>query len=307
MSLPLVTSHTSQLPAEIPVPELPSYESLEHTLDAWIEEDFIQWEEKLPRDDQSDYPYSHLSSADVQNMEVEVKIKVLDEFIEKTKTLYLHDFCIQSIPPVVALHHLKTLSLSSIPIETLPRELTELSHLENLKLDHLAIRHIPHWIADCTFLKRLMISHNPLSTLPPLPLSLRHLSIDSNQFCEFPQAILKIVKLKTLYFSQRGSISIPEDIDQLSDLEHLNLKENQLFELPHSIGNLRKLTHLFLSGNQLRSLPQSFSRLDRLTVLHVSHNPDLTDIPLPFWTRENFTLVYENTDLTSPYKRVRAE
>ena len=83
--------------------------------------------------------------------------------------------------------------------------------------------------------------------------ALTYLSLDGNDFAEFPPVLCSLHQLRRLYISgtRRPHLVLPDAFGQLTQLESLTLAENGLTSVPSAIGNLSSLTYLGLYDNML--------------------------------------------------------
>lgn len=107
--------------------------------------------------------------------------------------------------------------------------------------------------------------------------SLEVLNLGGNNLESLPDSMIKLQKLRVLFFAQNKFKSIPIILGKLYSLFMLSFKSNQIeyidheslspticwliltdnkiSQLPHSIGLLKGLRKLMLAGNELTSLP----------------------------------------------------
>lgn len=98
-------------------------------------------------------------------------------------------------------------------------------------------------------------------TLPPLPPSLKQLTLDTNQLSTIPRPVLssKLVKLEKLDLSSNNLAAIPSEIANLVSLSELKVDNNCIVSLPEQIGQLKKLKVLSLKNNKIRVTSTMFS------------------------------------------------
>ncbi len=83
----------------------------------------------------------------------------------------------------------------------------------------------------------------------------------------------------TLDLSERGLMSVPQDIFTRTNLERLNLSRNNLSgALPAEVRHLKHLRVLDLSYNEFTGVPAEVGQLQDLQVLDLSYN-QLTGLP----------------------------
>lgn len=81
-----------------------------------------------------------------------------------------------------------------------------------------------------------------------------------------------------LWLDERGMLTLPESVGELSQLRELYLHSNKLTALPDCIGQLSQLRALYLDDNLLGKLPESIGRLSHLEELSICNNR-LTRLP----------------------------
>lgn len=104
-------------------------------------------------------------------------------------------------------------------------------------------------------------------------LNLKTLYLFSNEIKTVESGLGKIPNLEKLVISNNLSLKyLPEDLGDLKSLEELNLSSNRISKLPKSIGQLSNLKSLDLSGNRIVRLPENMGNLSQLNYLNLSHN-----------------------------------
>lgn len=151
----------------------------------------------------------------------------------------------------------------------------------------------------------LQLSSLNLSTLPELPLCIKHLFIEDNQLRELPALPESLITLKmsnnrfvalpdlppsleTLDVHDNQMRALPELPDTLNCLEVWNNRLQQLPRLPQQLKHLMAydnalrrlpgilptvLTNLKINNNQLTHLPESITHLPDHALIDVSDNP----------------------------------
>lgn len=126
------------------------------------------------------------------------------------------------------------------------------------------------------------------------------LNLGNNSVSDIPDDIIKLRKLRILFFADNKFETVPLVLGSMESLYMLSFKNNRLSSipdeslstslgwlivtgnsitaLPSSIGKLTKLRKLMLSGNQIQELPYSMRRCTELELLRLSDNC-LTSIP----------------------------
>ena len=95
---------------------------------------------------------------------------------------------------------------------------------------------------------------------------------------EFPEKIIELTHLKSLYLGGNNIQRLPADIVKLEKLERLSLSGNRFTLFPMVVLQFPKLIKLSLRGNGLRFLPDGIDKLVNLENLDLSKNV-LTALP----------------------------
>jgi len=145
--------------------------------------------------------------------------------------------------PVVAL------DLTRRKLQTLPRDLVELSALRVLMLHKNRLNDLPPWLAEMESLKVLLL--------------------DQNRFDTFPEVLLRMERLETLSLGDNFIEEIPLDVDHMASLRHLGLWGNLIGRYPASLGDLPNLRTLDLLHNDMTAEEQELvsSMLPQVKVL----------------------------------------
>ncbi|OJJ18192.1 hypothetical protein BKI52_25550 [marine bacterium AO1-C] len=160
-------------------------------------------------------------------------------------------------------------------IQSLPKEIGQMTHLTHLILDNHQLTELPEEIGQLTELNYLYLRNNSLQKLPASFSKLTNLvrlEISHNPLTNFPSEILSCKNLHTLLVRNCGFDTLPSEIGGLHRLETLDLGHNQLSTLPRKFGHLAQLQDLNLSNNQLNRLPICFIKLTRLSCLNLANN-----------------------------------
>jgi internalin A len=205
------------------------------------------------------------------------------------------------------LTNLKSLSLYSNQLRSLPPKISQLVSLIELDLGGNQLTSLPSEIWKLSALKRLSISD---SSLPEFPVELWQrndweiLGLKGVNLETLPHELFQCNRLAILDLSYNKLTSLPPEIGQLTNLMELYLQVNQLTSLPLEIGKLANLIQLNLSVNQLTSLPKEIGQLTSLTHLHLWNN-QLTRLPSEIGQLANLTtLNLQSNQLTSPPKEI---
>ncbi|HAS41368.1 MAG TPA: hypothetical protein DCS93_12860 [Microscillaceae bacterium] len=160
-------------------------------------------------------------------------------------------------------------------LQTLPKEIGQMTNLTHLILDNHQLTELPEEIGELTKLNYLYLNHNALNRLPESFAKLANLArleLNHNPLGSFPAEVLSCKNLHTLLVKNGGFETLPAAINQLSRLENLDLGYNKLNSLPRQFGHLTKLQEVNLSNNQLDKLPICFIKLTNLTHLNLANN-----------------------------------
>jgi Leucine-rich repeat (LRR) protein len=150
------------------------------------------------------------------------------------------------------LRALTSLTLSCMPMTTLPPCLARLSNMVELRIDHCkALKAFPSIVCCMVGLTGLICICNLFTTAP--------------------DALGDLTNLKVLRLQQCYLECVPTSIGKLSKLQHLSLADNpKLRALPSTIVKLSKLQHISLAGNwELCALPSTLGLLCKLSLLDV--------------------------------------
>lgn len=145
--------------------------------------------------------------------------------------------------PVVAL------DLTRRKLQTLPRDLVELSALRVLMLHKNRLNDLPAWLAEMKTIEVLLL--------------------DQNRFDAFPNVLLRMDQLETLSLGDNFIEEIPLDVDDMVSLRHLALWGNLIGRYPASLGDLPNLRTLDLLHNDMTAEEQDLvsSMLPQVKVL----------------------------------------
>ncbi|KKL68152.1 hypothetical protein LCGC14_2127850 [marine sediment metagenome] len=92
-----------------------------------------------------------------------------------------------------------------------------------------------------------------------------------------PEGIVKLRRLKQLYYTGDKIKFLPKVILKLSGLEDLNVESEFLEEIPDNISNLKALKSLSICSANLKNVPENIGKLFKLEYLSLSFN--LVDVP----------------------------
>ena len=156
---------------------------------------------------------------------------------------------------IAQLTHLSTLTLTNNRLTALPKEISALlslrhfnasnnqiddiaaeiflplDQLETLNLSNNRLQHLPTLSKEThRKLSSVNVSHNLLAEFPFDLENLSHLDLSSNQFEEFPSALLRCLALKVLLFEDNRLKEIPPDLSQLHKLKGSSSGETTSFD-----------------------------------------------------------------------------
>ena len=136
-------------------------------------------------------------------------------------------------------------------------------------------------VADGEKLTHVDLSNCGLTSIPEaifeLGDSLELLNLGGNNLFELPDAMLKLQKLRILFFAQNKFQNIPIILGKLSSLFMLSFKSNQVSYIDGSSLS-PSINWLILSDNKISEIPPSIGKLTGLRKLMLAGN-ELTTIP----------------------------
>ncbi|KAJ8445752.1 hypothetical protein Cgig2_026079 [Carnegiea gigantea] len=220
------------------------------------------------------------------------------------------------------LSKLTTLKLSeNVFTGSIPTGLRKLKKLQEVDLSYNKLTgSIPSWISSFRSMAALRMSNNGFSgripslaglwqlyvldlsnnelhgSLPPLPTSLRSLSLAHNVLSGPIHLLWRLRRLRTLDLSDNRFTGSIRGVISLPDVTAVNLSYNWFTELevPKFTGRATALEVLELQANRLQGrLPVNLVTVQNLTVINLSHNQFSGPIPRVFGLR-----------LGSPWKRL---
>lgn len=161
-------------------------------------------------------------------------------------------------------------------ITQLSGRIGDLSALQNLYLEGNSLAALPPEMAQCTSLVRVSLQDNNFSEFPQVLLGLPHLAeirFSYNYLTKLPDGIENMPSLVLLFCDSNLLDSLPASLCRSPTLQQLNFRLNRLAAIPDSISQLKKtLTVLTLLGNYLEDLPESIGELDQVTLFDVQSN-----------------------------------
>lgn len=101
-----------------------------------------------------------------------------------------------------------------------------------------------------------------------------YLDCGKNEITQFPEVVLKMTNLQTLFLNSNGMKGdIPSSISSLRYLKELSLSDNKLDSIPLTIITLTRLEKIYLHYNQLTRIPLDISKLPNLKWFDAENNP----------------------------------
>ena len=254
-------------------------------------------------------------------------IETLPKEIGKLRNLVsltLLDSELEKLPKEIGnLSNLEDLYLSGTNLKSLPEEISKLSNLTDLRINNTNILTIPSKIEN---LENLVISRDEISkTVSDSKKEDSKTISDSKKegnmsiltklspFGKRVETIISFLRAKgytkesvkelmnstELDLSGRNIISLPAEIELMTNLERLDLSHNKLSVLPKEIGNLSKLRELDISNNYLTKIPKKISRLPSLEYISFDNNfaqPELEEEEIVLVEEEEEEVVFSEEE-----------
>jgi Leucine-rich repeat (LRR) protein len=199
--------------------------------------------------------------------------------LKKIEELDLHKNNFNEFPHEInKLKTLLKLDLSENKLTYLPEELSYISSLKELDLSGNSLRSLNNsGIGELRSLEGLYISGNKLSDITDsLPISLIRLDLRGNSLNTFPNQLLKLEKIQSLYLGGNNLAIHPDyeisDISNLKELKRLDVSNNDISNIPAWFFTLENLIYLDLSKNKISNLPSDISHLTKLKYLYIEAN-----------------------------------
>lgn len=121
------------------------------------------------------------------------------DHLEKLEHLEIHSQRLKELPSgIFELPNLKVLKLKNVPIEIFPEVVGHFCGIEQVMMIGGMLTEVTPSISKLTKLFHLNLSSNKLQSLPTLPLSLKRLVLDDNQFQKIPLNINQLGHLEFL-------------------------------------------------------------------------------------------------------------
>jgi Leucine-rich repeat (LRR) protein len=205
--------------------------SLPDSIEAWIDEHAVPWEENWRETQKVDsLHYCDGSIDSVMNDYLAVRA-ILD-------SNGLHAFSVVAVTDTDATGRVVNFRLNDCQLTNLPPEIGQLTALETLQLSHNQLTSIPPEIGQLTALELLHLEYNQLTSLPAeigQLTALTGLYLDGNQLTIFPPEIFQLSALSSLHLSNNQLTSLPSEIIQIPMLDWILVDSNYLCSLPDSI------------------------------------------------------------------------
>ena len=183
-----------------------------------------------------------------------------------------------------SLKKLQYLEMADNQLREIPEDFIQnlpVQELILLNLNSNSLRAIPESINRLTFLEELLLANNKLQNLPALRFKfLKRLRIDRNGLDQFPQTLLRLVKLESLNLNGNNIAAIPPEIQQLKRLRLLNIGDNQLQDIP-DLSLLRRLRTLIIDWNNYTDPNATFAQVVQIRGLEIlsAENCGIEQIP----------------------------
>ena len=174
------------------------------------------------------------------------------------------------LPDIWYCNKLEKLDCSSIQIEVLPNELSNLYDLLQLQLHHNNIKNISGQLfTNWKKLKTIEIQYNKIEQLPSLTplISLVRLDVRYNRLNQLPPVSSTLV-IKELFFGFNQITKLePLTFFQMKSLGYLELQNNQIDVLPIEITNLSNLETLDIRNNSIRTIPFEIGKMNLIKLM----------------------------------------
>lgn len=167
--------------------------------------------------------------------------------------------------------NLKSLNLSCNSIQSLPREIGQLTQLETLWCNNTGLCTLPEEIGNCEHLETLGELFQKVLTLKQY---FFWLGLRGNFLEVLPAGMERLVKLRWLTLENNRLFALPETLSALKNLIHLNLKSNHLKAIPVCLRYMKKLRYVFLNCNRIQDIsPDVLKYLTFIRMLNICDNP----------------------------------
>jgi len=124
--------------------------------------------------------------------------------------------------------------------------------MQDLSLHHNQLQTIPRELGQLTNLQELSLANNQLTEIPDEQghlESLQELFVTNNRLSRVPGGLCQLAGLQRLYLGNNRLTRLPAERGQLASLTNLELIGNQLASLPVEIGQLPHLLHVQVEQN----------------------------------------------------------
>ena len=149
------------------------------------------------------------------------------------------------------------------------------NRIGQLQLQNLGLNSLPRDVADLSALFELNLNDNNLKTLPPelaFLKSLAYLSVENNALDSVPAVVPMLKALRWLYLSGNSIKSSTAALGSLDSLKYLGLADCGLDRLAPELVKLKELRQLSLTKNLLSDLPAGLTALPNLKRVEVDTN-----------------------------------
>lgn len=193
--------------------------------------------------------------------------------LQQLKSLSLRSRMLKTLPEEIGkLQQLRALSISGDLFEALPESIAQLQNLEYLYLNSCPkMSQLPHSLRYLPKLKTLYLHHSPWEDLTAFEegfdglreLRISHAGLGDAQITP----IFGLKKLHTLNLPHNQLTQFPEELTELSALIHLSIAHNNLTHIPTSILSLSELQSFNFEHNQVQQFPVFLEELPFLSKL----------------------------------------
>jgi Leucine-rich repeat (LRR) protein len=164
------------------------------------------------------------------------------------------------------------------PLRVLPPDIKGWGALNTLELEKTKLDSFPMEIAYLGRLQHCILRNNDATEKFRLPESfgylnkLKSLEITDSPLDTLPDTFTALEGLESLAIQGCGLDCLPKEIGKMKKLESLTLTNNALTEIPNSISYCRNLEYLSFRDNQLTKLTENVSNLTKLSTLDLRGN-----------------------------------
>ncbi|MGJ8679170.1 leucine-rich repeat-containing protein kinase family protein [Paraglaciecola sp.] len=146
---------------------------------------------------------------------------------------------------------LEILDLSNNQLNTLPKELKQLTQLKIIFASNNHFEVLPSVLGECENLEMIGFKTNQIKQVPAesLPKNLRWLILTDNNIETLPESLGHRPRLQKLALAGNQLTRLPQSMANLVNLELVRISANQLTECPTQLLDLPKLAWFAFAGN----------------------------------------------------------